>query len=334
MKPTDIPQAYTGKRLEAALVEARGQRKAIAEGLIYEKTNLMIASDPGLGKSTISTQVAVELAAGLPVFGHFHVPRPIKVFYIQAERHIVETLERIEQIKEAGTPINYDNLIVTHEFQRLNLIKYDHAILMIECIERDCPQPELIIIDPIYSMVSGGLSSDLPASAFTKVMSYLQTRFGCALWLNHHTTKQQYNQQNEKVGADDRFYGSQWLKASVTGSYQMEKEGDGVILKRKKDNYGLLLPAIELEYDAATELCHVKNIAKLPAIDRIRGYLRACQDTQMTFIYAEIMGKCLVDKVTVRNALFTTRNEYPLEVDKGLKGKKLFRVLHPQNPAR
>lgn len=326
MKLSDIPPAYTGSRLDEAVEGAEHQREVIAEGLIYEKTNLMIASDPGLGKSTISTQVAVELASGLPIFGHFYVPRPFKVFYIQAERHIMETFERIRQIKLAGRPINSTNLVVTDKFQVLNLLKYDHAVFMIESIERDCGTPDIIFIDPIYSMVSGGLKDDKPASAFTKVMSVLQSKFGCALWLNHHTTKQQYSSSGDKMGSDDRFYGSQWLKASVTGSYQMEKQDKGVVLKCKKDNYGLLLSQINLEYDAATELCHVTKLSQLPAEDRVKNYLQTMRDRQEWFSYYDIMESCQVSKRLLTSLILHTRVKDKLETQKSLKGKKLFRI--------
>jgi len=280
----DIPKPLTNDSLMKEL-HRDILREVIAEGLLYEKTSLMISSEPGVGKSTLSTQIAVELAGGLSLFGFFHVPKPVKVFYIQTERSAIELLERLKIIDKVY-PIDKikHNLLITDEYQRLNLLNQNHVELFIKCLRRDYKEATVIFIDPIYSTVSGGLKEDRPASIFTKVMSIVQKEFNCCLFYNHHTTKDQYSQTGQKIEKDDPFYGSQWLKAHVTGSYHMKKTDDGVVLTCKKDNYNILAKKVILEYNPETELCEVVG-EKLSAIDKVRHYLqvKVLDDTQFSF---------------------------------------------------
>lgn len=312
MNLTDLAPMHTKDAFGEAMKKAKEKRRPIAEGFLYEQTILMIAADPGLGKSTVSTQVAIELAAGLPVFGMFKPPRPMKVVYIQTERSILEFFERVEIISKV-LPINMDNLFVTDECQKLNLLKEDHAKVFIQYILRDCPNPDIIFIDPIYAMVSGGLKEDLQASIFTKVMSTLQKETGATLWYNHHTVKAQYSNRGELIDKDDPFYGSQWLKAHVTGSYYMSKSTDGVKMTRKKDNYDIHPQQIVLEYDPESELCHIA-LDEMPAVERLKAYIEARKIDKKPFTFKEIeVGtklctrtlRALLCTVTFRDAIYS-----------------------------
>jgi RecA-family ATPase len=278
MEVKDIPLALTGDPLLEAINSSRDQRKAIVDGFIYDKTILMVAAPAGLGKSTISTQMAIEMAAGLPVFGGFHTAKPVKVLYCQTERPVLEFLERAEVVSRTH-PIVKENLVVTDSYKVLNMLKEEHVATIIKCILRDCPNPEVIFFDPIYPMVSGGLSKDEPASAFCKAMSLIQKYTGASLILNHHTVKPTQDRDGFVIEKDDAFYGSVWLKALVTGSYNMKKSENGITLHKKKDSYNCLHKTIKLEYDPSNELCHLLTEGMEP------------QDKYKNFISEKKVGK-------------------------------------------
>lgn len=324
MKLSDIPIPLTGETLMTSITQTKDQRKPIAEGLLYEKTILMVASDPGVGKSTVSTQVAVELANGLPIFGYFKVEEPTKVLIIQTERSILETLERLEVINKT-IPINTDNLIVTDEYQRLDLLKDNDMELFMQCIHRDYQQAKVIIIDPIYTAVGGGLKEDLPATKFCKTMNIIQKEFNCALWYNHHTVKAQYSSQSGvRIEKDDPFYGSQWLKAHVTGSFYMRRNDNGITLTKKKDNYDILIDSIRLEYDPETELCHVSE-GNLPSIDKLQNYLKIKRlDKFKTFTFKEMQEGTGLCTRTLRKLLLHTLFKDALITTSGKNNKKLY----------
>lgn len=323
-----IPPPLTGAKLMSTIKESKQSRQVIADGLLYEKTSLMIAADPGTGKSTVSAQVAVELAAGLPIFGFFHVPKPVKVLYIQTERSIIELLERIETISKL-LPIISDNIIVTDEYQRLDLLNPNHANLFLQAVKRDYGGARVVFIDPIYSMVSGGLKSDEPASAFTKIMSRVQKELNCCMWYNHHTVKQQYGYKGAKIERDDPFYGSQWLKAHVTGSYYMKNTNEGVTLILKKDNYRLLSPSISLEYDPETELCSVLD-DKLPSIDKVRSYLKIKSIDKKEFSFKDIQRYTKLGTRTLRELLLHSSISSSIIVVSSRSNKNLYTIAQSQ----
>ncbi len=322
MKLTDISSPLTGDKLIEAMSSTKNKRKAIAEGFLYEQTILMIAADPGTGKSTISTQVAVELSAGLPIFGIYKVPKPVKVLYIQTERSLIELIERLEVIHKV-IPIVKDNLFITSEYQMFNLLNFEHIKLLIECILRDCPEVEVIFVDPIYPMVAGGLSKDEPASAFTKGMNLVQKATGAILWYNHHTIKPTY-EGGVRYEKQDPFYGSQWLKAHVTGSYHMKEHSEGVSLIKKKDNYNLLPHQIDLNYNPETELCMIP-LDKLLAIDRVKNYLAMRKIDQKEFTFKDIQLQTGVCTRSVREFLVHNDISSVLVSVSSLNNKKLYR---------
>ena len=301
MRTSDIRPALTGNSLKEQIHTAKDIRKAIADGFLYEHTIIMMAAEPGVGKSTISTQIAIELSAGKPVLGLYPVPRPMKVLYIQAERPALEFLERAEVIDKL-IPINTDMLVITDEYKVLNLLNFEHVQVLLECIARDCPRPDIIFVDPIYPMVSGGLSKDEPASAFTKALSLVQKETGAILYYNHHTSRPMYNQDGVKSEKDDPFYGSQWLKAHVTASYHMKQSDIGVNLIRKKDNYKIMPKEIHLDYDPETELCSVGIDSASPA-DRIRVFIEARKKDNKTFSFDELRSTTKLCTRTLRELI-------------------------------
>jgi hypothetical protein len=298
----DIGPAITGDKLIEVMRTAKLQRQTIVEGLLYENTILMVSAAPGVGKSTISTQIAIEMAAGLPVFGVFTVAKPTKVLYAQTERPILEFLERAEIISRVY-PIIKENLVITDEYKMLNLLREDHVKVFIECIKRDCPGVEVIFIDPIYPMVAGGLSKDEPASAFCKAMSLVQKETGATLYYNHHTSRPQHDSYGAVINKDDPFYGSQWLKAHITGSYHMQANGEeGVKLSCKKDNYHTLTKEISLDYNPETGLSIVP-LDELPPIERVKGFFRARELDNRPFSFKDIQAGTQLCTRTLRTVM-------------------------------
>ena len=323
IKPENIGPALTGDKLIEEIHKAKEQRKVIADGFLYENTILMIAAEPGHGKSTIATQIAIELAAGLPIFQVFNVPKPMKVLYIQTERPIIEFLERAEVISRT-LPIVKENLFITDQYRLLNLLNFEHVRVLVECIKRDCPSVEVIIIDPIYPMVPGGLSKDEPASMFCKAMSIVQQVTGAAIYYSHHTSRSQYAGDGNIIEKDDPYYGSQWLKAHITGSYTIKQTEKGITLIKKKDNYKILHNHIVLEYNPETELCHIPS-DELPPLERIKLFLKAREIDKKPFYFDDIVKVTQLCNRTVRKLIISSAVLPHLEVIESKKNKRLYK---------
>lgn len=320
----DIAPLITGEAITLAMAASKESRKPIAEGFLYEQTINMMCADPGVGKSTISTQVAVELAAGLPVFGVFKVVRPMKIVYAQTERPLIEWMERVELLS-AVYPIVKENLFVTDEFQKLDMLNPSHVTIVIDCLKRDCPDADVIFLDPIYAMISGGLSQDIPASAFTHAMSAIQKATGATLWYNHHTVRAQLNRDGIEVQRHDPSYGSRWLTAHVTGQYQLVTTKEGTTLHVKKDNYGILPSTVILHYDHEIGLCSIPE-SELPAVERVRNFIKAQGMMKKPFFFNDICDGTKLCTRTVRKIVMHSSISEMVKVVSTNRNKHLYQM--------
>lgn len=321
---TNIAPALTGDALIEKMHHARDARITLVEGLLYEKTTILISADPGTGKSTISSQIMIEAAAGVPVFGVLNVPRPLKFLYVQTERDILELLERMEILSKVY-PIAKDNIIITDEYQRFNMLNPDHVYLIVKCIKRDCPDGvDVIIFDPIYSMVSGGLSKDEPAAAFTHAMSIIHKEIGAAHWYNHHTVKPEYY-QGKRTEREDPFYGSQWLKAHCSGAYYMRKTKKGVQMVCKKDNYATLTASLELEYNPETSLSAL-DVDGLSAIDRVKNFIGLMKLEGKEFCFEDMLKFTKLGTRHARSIIVHSSIKDRLIVVSSIRNKHLYKA--------
>lgn len=276
----------------------------VIEGLLYEEDSVLVSSAPGLGKSMIVIQMLMELSSGSPVFGCLYVPKKRRVWYIQMERSLTESLSRISHMR-TSTDLNADNIFVDTELQALNWLRPGSIEFIIERGKKIAP--DVIFIDPLYGIASG-LSKDEVGSDVAKIMTVLKKELRCAIWLNHHTVKDTYF-NGVKVDKDDPFYGAQWLKAHVTNSYLFEHSEDGSRWSNKKDSHfpKNLMRELNLKYDEETG----RSVIKLEygeARDRLRIFFNASFRLGKTIIdLAEITSKTAVSQ----SQFFRTMRDEP-----------------------
>jgi RecA-family ATPase len=291
--------ALGGKALDEAVELTSDVRCALIEGLVYERSVILISADGGTGKSTIAANVIAQASIGLPVFNSLHVPSPLLSYYIPFERGSEEIRERLKHIKKV---INYnsDNIRIfeNDSFPIPNLYKDEDQDFLLESIGKDCGdrKPDIVFYDPIYMAVSGGLSNEDKVSVFVRFNVRLMRMFGCATWLNHHTGKQTYSVTGNPIEKEDPYYGSSFLKNHCTVSYYLKenKETDGTILIRKKDNLQLSLKKIILNYEPESYTSFMKDAqVGLAASDRLKIALRQYAQHNKEFTFRQLEG-CLV----------------------------------------
>ncbi len=288
----------TGKLLQEKLSQEITHEPLI-DGLLYRHASLMIYAQPSIGKSVISIQVAMQLSSGLPVFGALNVSAPRKVWYIQMERPDIESLERIKFMMDT-IPINYDNFVLDTELQKLNFLNENHLRQILE--RGQSINAEVVFIDPLYGIATG-LSKDEVASNLTKVLTILKSTLGVTIWINHHVVKDSYDREGGKIERDDPFYGSQWLKAHVTGAYNIEKSDDGTLWSCKKDSHSNLLKKLTLAFDDETYISTMQSDS-LNYEDRLKLYLNSkFRSSNRTFQFRECMKTLGCRNDTLRRAL-------------------------------
>jgi len=273
----------------------------------------MSSSDAGTGKSVLTACLIAQSSAGLPGFGQLFVPRPLVSYYIPFERGSQEIEERFKHIQNS-IPLEYENIHVNERFMGMNVINENHADEIISNIKNDLLQRnhkvDIIWLDPIYSSVAGGLSSDEKASMFTRFSTRLQVEFDCAVWMNHHTVKDSYSSETgSKIQKEDPFYGSQWLKAHCTGAYFMRRTAtdSGPVMINKKDSHSCLLDRIELVYAPETYTVFMNNNDSYGTVkDRLLMVYRTFKRLNKTVTFREIKGSLVgVSDSYLRNLVDT-----------------------------
>lgn len=273
------------KSLVDSPIEAR---QPLIESLVYEKTVLMIYADPGVGKSIVSLCMALQASAGLPVYGFFQPVRPLKIYYVLTERGIEEPLERIKLMQNIIN-VNYDNLFIDEETIGLNILDINDENKFLARVEKYCPNPDIIVFDPIYAMVRGGLSNPDDATLFAQFSARVQHKFHCANWFNHHTLKNTVDiiggEQHQK---SDPFFGSQLLKAHVTGMYHLTQKDNKPHFACKKDSHSFLLKNFSLQFKPETYTLEMDiQHSQITAKDKITMFLNSCKKNGSTFTFEQ-----------------------------------------------
>ena len=118
---------------------------------------LVLGGAPKVGKSDFLISLLVHAAAGAP-FLRFTAPRPLRVFYLQAEIQYHYLRERLQQLRldPALLARARDTLVVT---PKLRLLLDEQGVSLVAAAIRqafpDAP-PDVICIDPIRNLFDGG----------------------------------------------------------------------------------------------------------------------------------------------------------------------------------
>lgn len=279
---------FTSERLKAMIDNPIAPRQPLIENLLYEKSVMMIYADPAAGKSILTLCAAVQACSGHNVFGFFEPVRPLKIYYCLTERGIEEPAERLQLMAQAMN-INYDNIFIDEETIGLNVLNREDEMFLINRINRFCPNPDIIVFDPIYAMVRGGLSNPDDATLFAQFSSRIQNRFNCANWLTNHTLKSTTDFiAGKMVNKSDPFFGSQLLKAHVTGMYHVTRNKRGVSFQLKKDSHNILLENFNLNFDPERYILNYDTAhSDITAKKKMELFINTCKINQKSFTYSE-----------------------------------------------
>lgn len=258
---SDDPKFFFGDSLKNAISTFK-ERISFIDGLLYEHSSLMFYAGDGLGKSVISLQMMLEASANLPVLGSLKTLRPFKVLWVMAERHPLEVFERIKDMEKV-IPVNHQNFGVTTELQGLNILRDDHVEKAKAILSNSINlmgNVDIIVIDPIYALVAGGLAKDENDSCITRFSTILQNTFNCSVIFIHHSNRGIKDQQTgERKGED--MYGGRFLSAHFTGIYHITKSNQtsGLQFKRDKMSHRNLLDDFHTSYDPETYISTLED---------------------------------------------------------------------------
>lgn len=159
---------------------------------------LLIGGAPKVGKSDFIINFLIYMAAGKSFLG-FQAPKPLKIFYLQAEIGYHYLRERIKKLKVSKEIIDKaaKNLIATANVQMILDDKGIDAVIRTIKVNFPNSKPDIICIDPIRNLFDGGPNNS-SENDNNAMLFFLQNRIerlrqlvnpDMGIILCHHTKK-------------------------------------------------------------------------------------------------------------------------------------------------
>ncbi|ARJ70739.1 hypothetical protein B0A89_05430 [Paracoccus contaminans] len=260
---------------------------------------LVLGGAPKVGKSDLTISWLVHMAAGVPFLG-FTPPRPLRVFYLQAEIQYHYLRERLGQIALPARVLAAarDTFVATPKLKLL--LDTEGSMRVARAIQAAFPDvsPDIICIDPIRNLFDGGPANSHGGSGGendnTAMMFFLKDRVevlrdyinpACGVILVHHTRK--LSKQQLK---DDPFLALSGASA-LRGFYT-----SGLILHRPDED----APERKLEIE-------LRNGPALPSklIDKVGGQWVEINPMNERLVRAEVGAKYDAERVRKQEVILS-----------------------------
>jgi len=195
----------------------------VIPGLIEHADRVMLVAGEGTGKSVLSRQVGLLLAAGRHPFSAKTLipPKRVLLFDLENPPALVRRKMRgiVGQIYDEGLDLG-DRAWRWNMPGGLDLRSTTGRALFSRAIEQT--RPDLICVGPLYKMSLGkaGDSYEIAAAETAAAIDSIRERYGCAFWIEHHVGKGE---------------GGNRPQSPLGSSFWMRWPEFGLVLKRDPD---------------------------------------------------------------------------------------------------
>lgn len=163
----------------------------IVPGLLERQDVVMILSKPGSGKSWLSRQVALAVAAGVHPFRPETRIKPQSTLLVDLENPPQMVRRQTHAMAASLTRLGEWNPDLAHLWTQpggINIRKHADAQLL-ERVIADT-RPALVALGSLYNAFERGRDDwDTAAEETKAVFNRLRARYGCAFWIEHHMPK-------------------------------------------------------------------------------------------------------------------------------------------------
>jgi 5S rRNA maturation endonuclease (ribonuclease M5) len=159
----------------------------IAPGLLERGDRLILTGFEGLGKSMLTRQIAVTVAAGLDPF-LFKPTDPKRVLFIDCENSERQARRKFRPLAAASIKAHHrvpdGGLRIIHRPDGVDLTRDDDAAWLIERVVAH--KPDLLICGPFYRLHAADMNDERAARRVVGVLDAARTKADCALITEAH----------------------------------------------------------------------------------------------------------------------------------------------------
>jgi hypothetical protein len=160
----------------------------IVPGLLERGDRLMLTGFEGLGKSMLTRQLAVTMAAGIDPFRWALNFAPRRVLYIDCENSERQSRRKFRPLARASERAQHrvpdGGMRLIHKPNGLDLTRTEDAAWLLERVTAH--QPDVLFIGPFYRLHNANLNEELPARRTVTVLDRARNSVGCALVIEAH----------------------------------------------------------------------------------------------------------------------------------------------------
>lgn len=181
----------------------------------------LVGAIKGVGKSLFVTQLALHYASGYSPFlqDDFTIEKPGNVLLIQQEvsepgmkdRLMKMRMERVfdlqERFRQKTTTGHSWHLTENDDLAKLKMLieKYE---------------PDILILDPLYTFSQGGLNSDKDAAPIIEILLDLKTNYNLGLVVVHHFSNK--GRDEDMIATVGKFMGASMIANSADNTIAIE----------------------------------------------------------------------------------------------------------------
>ena len=183
----------------------------IFDGILEPGTAMLIFGPPKSWKSITTIYTAYTIATGSSWFGHRTTTCPVIIF--QAELPKAVHKRRVVKF-DSCTPIPKNIMFETNRYCKLNT-SYGRDILksvILEAQSRFPRQHMVLILDPVYLLMSGKISEEYDVRCMLDNINDLRETYNLSIILIHHSHKTRVTSDGTIVDTgSDEIFGSGYL---------------------------------------------------------------------------------------------------------------------------
>ena len=156
--------------------------------LLERRDRLVVTADEGYGKSTFLRQMAVRMASGLHPFTEQRI-NPASALIVDVENGPDQVRRGLRTLMTAASasscPVERGRLIPLVKPEGLDMLLPSDVRWLYEKVQAN--RPDVVVIGPIYKLVSGNPNDEEPARTLARVLDTLRARWGCTLLIEAHS---------------------------------------------------------------------------------------------------------------------------------------------------